>query len=55
MGSELAQEITVTADIEEEEEEEDKDRDTYIKRKRKSPHQVASAWKKRKQTVKPSS
>ena len=36
VGSELAQEITIIADIEEEEEEEDENRDTHFKRKCKS-------------------
>ena len=52
VGSEPALEVTATANIEEEE---DENRDTHFKKKCKSPPLVASPWKKRKQTVKPSS
>ena len=47
MGSEPAQEVTATADIEEKKEE-DADRDTYFNRKRKLPPLVASPQKKKK-------
>ena len=55
LGSRSSLEVTITTDIEDEEEEEDKNRDAHFKLKHKSPPQVTSPRKKRKQTVNPSS